>query len=256
MSYIQAIVMGIVEGITEFLPISSTGHLILTADFLNIPQTNFLKSFQIAIQFGAILAVVFLYWKRIFLEIDTMKKILTAFVPTGIIGFIFYDFIRESLISNKNLVAISLVLGGLVIIFFEKFLYGKKSKTKNINNISYFQAIFIGFFQAISIIPGISRSAATVIGGLIFGISRRTIVEFSFILAVPTMAVATVFDLFRNIDYFNSDQLGILGVGFLVSFLMAILAIKFLLNFVKKYSFVSFGVYRIVIGILLVLFLL
>lgn len=249
MSYFHAIIIGIVQGITEFLPISSTGHMILTAELLKIKSSAFLTSFEIIIQLGSILAVVFLYWKKLFSGIEIWKKIIVAFLPSVIFGFIFYPFIKKMLEGNTT-VLWSLFLGGIILIIFELYHKEKAGDVDEIEKISYGQAVKIGLFQCIAMIPGVSRSAATIVGGLTQGLKRQTIVEFSFLLAVPTMCAATGLDLLKNVSSFNLNQAGILFVGFITAFLVAILGIKFLLSIVKKYTFVGFGIYRIIVAVL------
>jgi len=239
-----------VEGVSEFLPISSTGHLILTSRLMGISQTEFVKTFEIAIQLGAILSVVVLYWKKFLMNLEVLKKVCAAFLPTAIIGFAFYKSIKQYLLGNSHIVIWALFLGGVFLIIFELFHHEKETAVKEITSISYKQAMLIGAFQSIAIIPGVSRSAAAIIGGLILGLRRDVIVEFSFLLAVPTMLAATLLDLYKNANAFTQDQFAFLGVGFATSFIVAILAIKFLLSFIKKHSFISFGVYRILIALL------
>lgn len=254
MDLISALILGIVEGITEFLPISSTGHLILTAHLLKIAQTDFLKSFEIAIQLGAILSVVVLYWRSLIADIKALKRVLAAFIPTAIIGFLLYKVIKNYLLGNERIVLISLFLGGIFLILFELLYREKETASSSIADISYGQAVAIGLFQSISVIPGVSRAAATICGGLLLGLKRKTIVEFSFLLAVPTMLAATGFDLIKSAGSFSSAQFGLLAVGFIVSFITAIFGIKFLLNFIKGHNFVSFGIYRIAAALLFWLF--
>lgn len=249
---INAVILGLVEGITEFLPISSTAHLILASDVLKLVQTDYLKSFEISIQLGAILAVVFLYW-RDFLNIGTLKKIILAFIPTGIAGYFLYKVVKSYLLGNIVVVLIALAAGGLFLILFERIHKDKKEAELPVLAISNFNCLVIGLFQAISMIPGVSRSAATIIGGLILKIPRLTIVKFSFLLAVPTMAAATGYDLMKNAGSFNSGQFQFLAVGFIVSFLSAVVAIRWLLAYVKNHTFLSFGVYRIILVILFLL---
>lgn len=254
MEFIQAIILGIVEGITEFLPISSTGHLILAADILKLPDTEFWKTFKIVIQLGAILAVVILYWRRIITNLPLMKKILVAFLPTAIIGFVAYPYIKDLLLSNITVVLWSLFLGGVAIFFFEKFWAQRMSGTEkvltNLESMSYKQALGVGLAQSVSIIPGVSRAAATILGGLIMGLDRKSIVEFSFMLAIPTMAGATGLDLLNSAGGFTTNQFMILGVGFLVSFITAWLAVKWLIRYIQTNNFISFGVYRVVLAVL------
>lgn len=250
MDLFYAIIFGVVEGITEFLPISSTGHLILTARVLNFPQTEFLKSFEIVIQLGAILSVIVLYGRSLLINGAVIKKVLAAFVPTAVVGFALYKVVKKTLLGNTDVVLWSLFLGGIVLIIFDLFHRESKVATEEIAHISYKQAILIGLFQAIAIVPGVSRAAATIIGGLILGLRRKTIVEFSFLLAVPTMLAATALDLFKNAASFSVDQMGFLTVGFLTSFVVALASIKFLLYFIKNHNFSSFGIYRMTIALL------
>lgn len=255
MSYLHSIILGIVQGITEFLPISSTGHLILVSRVLNIPQTDFVKTFEIAIQFGSILAVVILYWKKLFAGWDTIKKVAVAFIPTGIIGFILYKIVKTFLLGNEWVVVGSLFIVGIALIVVELVLKkkGRGFRVQGLETITYKQAAAIGVIQSLGMIPGVSRSGSTILGGLLMGIDRKTIVDFSFLLAIPTMLAATGYDLLKNFDSISSADLGVLGVGFLVSFLVAIPAVIFLIKFVKKYDFVGFGVYRIIVAIVFAL---
>lgn len=261
MGFLDSIIFGIVEGITEFLPISSTGHLILTSKILNLPNTDFLKTFEISIQLGAILSVVVLYWKKFLVNLAILKRVALAFVPTGILGLLFYKIVKTYLMNSALVILISLFAGGVVLILFEVW-YEKKNilsrqslsasfqAGEDIRCISYKNSFLIGVFQSIAMIPGVSRSAATIIGGLLLGFSRQTIVEFSFLLAVPTMMAATGLDLFKNANSFSTDQFVILLVGFVISFFVALLTIKWLLKFIKNHSFISFGIYRIIISLI------
>jgi undecaprenyl-diphosphatase len=253
MTPFDALVLGIVEGVTEFLPISSTGHLILTSSLLDIPSSDFLKTFEISIQLGAILAVVALYW-RSFLNVEILKRIVVGFIPTGIIGLALYNIVKAYLLGNELVVLAALALGGLALILFELFHTENPTGSEGVENITYGQAALVGLFQAVAIVPGVSRSAATILGGLLIGIKRVTIVEFSFLLAVPTMGAATSLDLLKSAGAISSGQLFPLTIGFTVSFLVALAAIRFLLSFVRSRSFISFGVYRIVIACIFFLF--
>ncbi len=250
MDMLQVFIFGIVEGITEFLPVSSTGHLMLTAKLLHISQSEFMKSFEIAIQLGAILSVVVLYWPRLTKGIDIWKKLLVAFIPAAIIGALLYKLIKKYLLANSDIVLWSLFLGGVFLVIFELLHRDKEDGTDDLAAVSYPQALFIGFFQCLAMIPGVSRSASTIIGGLVAGLKRKVIVEFSFLLAIPTMLAATVLDLYKSAHVFKSGQFVSLGIGFSVSFIVAIIAIKFLLAFIKRHSFVSFGIYRIFIALI------
>lgn len=250
MNIFQALILGIVEGVSEFLPISSTGHLILASRIMGISQTEFIKTFEIAIQLGAIMSVVALYWKKFLINPEAFKRIAVAFLPTAIVGLVLYKIIKKFLLGNSSVVIWSLFLGGIFLILFELFHHEKKGAAGEISAISYKQAVLVGAFQSIAVIPGVSRSAATIIGGLILGLQRELIVEFSFLLAVPTMLAATLLDLYKNAGTFNQSQFALLAVGFVVSFIVAILAIKFLMAFIKKHSFISFGIYRILVALL------
>jgi undecaprenyl-diphosphatase len=250
MNILHGVILGIVEGVTEFLPISSTGHLMLTASKLGLEQTEFLKSFEIAIQLGAILSVIVLYWKMLVRGLDIWKRVLVAFLPTLCIGLVFYKIAKRFLLANNTVVLWSLFLGGIFLIIFEVFYREKPDAADAIPLISYKQSLCIGIFQSVAIIPGVSRSAATIIGGLALGLKRRTIVEFSFFLAIPTMLAATTLDMLHSARNFDGQQFIILGVGFMVSFLVATIAIKFLLVFIKRHNFVLFGLYRIAVAVL------
>lgn len=247
MDVLYSIIFGIVEGLTEFLPVSSTGHLMLTAKILGFEQTDFIKSFEIIIQFGAITSVIVLYWKYFFVKFEVLKRVMVAFIPTAIIGLIFYKIIKEFLLSSQVVVLWALLIGGVVLIIFELLYKGKNVKSTEISKMSYKNSILIGIFQSIAMIPGVSRSAATILGGLSLGMDRKAIVEFSFLLAVPTMLAATGLDLVKNVHTFSLDQIQFLVIGFVTSFIVAILSIKFFLNYIKRHTFISFGFYRVIL---------
>lgn len=249
-SFFHAFVFGIVEGITEFLPVSSTGHLMLTAKLFQINQSEFVKSFEIAIQLGAILSVVVLYWQRLARSFEIWKRLLVAFIPAALIGAVCYKTIKRLFMGSSNVVLWALFLGGISLIVFELLYREKEKAIDDLLGISYPQALVIGLFQSVAMIPGVSRAAATIIGGLIVGLKRKAIVEFSFLLAIPTMLAATAWDLFKSANVFKPGQFVLLGEGFLVSFLVAIIAIKFLLAFIKRHNFIYFGVYRIIVALL------
>ncbi|MEK7110997.1 MAG: undecaprenyl-diphosphate phosphatase, partial [Patescibacteria group bacterium] len=235
MNLIQTAILSIVEGITEFLPISSTGHLILVSKLLNLPQTEFVKSFEIIIQLGAIMAVVVLYFKKLIDDKKLFPKVLTAFIPSAIIGFVLYKFIKQYLIGNPQIVLISLFIGGILLIILEKILV--KIKIKNyleIEELGLKSCLLIGLSQTVSMIPGVSRAAATIIGGMSVGLSRQSAVEFSFLLAVPTMAAATGLDLLKSYQYFSSQDIKMLTLGFIISFISAKIAVEWLIKFMKN----------------------
>jgi undecaprenyl-diphosphatase len=196
-SLLYALILGVVEGVTEFLPISSTAHLILASDLLHLTETEFVKSFQIIIQLGAILSVVVLYWKK-FWNWEVLIKLAVAFIPTGIIGLTVYKIVKGYLLGNLRVVLASLLVGGIALIVFERFNKHEMADEIDFSEITYGRALLIGLFQTIAVIPGVSRSAATIVGGSLIGISKRTIVEFSFMLAVPTMLAASVLDLYKS----------------------------------------------------------
>lgn len=252
MDIFQAIILGVVEGISEFLPISSTGHLILASNLMSIPQTEFVKSFEIAIQSGAILSVVFLYWKKMVSDVELGKRVIVAFIPTAIVGFTLYSFIKEFLIGNVYVVLIALLAGGIALILIEIVMKREVNpkETTSFKMPSYKQSLGIGIFQSVAIIPGVSRSASSIIGGMVLGTNRDTAVEFSFLLAVPTLLAATVLDLGSTGFNFNGEQWTLLGVGFITSFIVAIFAIKWFIKFVATNTFIPFGVYRIGLAVL------
>jgi len=245
---IQTLTLSLVEGVTEFLPISSTGHLILTAQILNIPQTEFVKSFLIIIQLGAILAVITLYWKML-LDTKMWPKIIAGFIPSAVVGLILYEFIKGYLFENSLITVVALFVGGIIFILVE--LWDKnKEKSKDMNELTNLNAFVIGLFQAISIIPGTSRAGATIIGARVLGFQRKTAAEFSFLLAVPTMLGATTLDIYKTKLDFTNYELFLLLIGFVASFIFALMAIKLLLSYLKNHTFIIFGIYRIILAIL------
>ena len=247
-SLLHTAIFALVEGVTEFLPVSSTGHLILTADLLHIAQTEVQKSFEIAIQLGAILAVVVLYGKSLLRDARTMLLVASAFIPTAIIGFLLHGFVKRVLLGSTPVVLWSLLLGGVVLLVFER-LRPEKSSAPEITQMTFFQAVLIGICQSLALVPGVSRSAATIVGGELLGVSRKAIVEFSFLLAIPTMAAATGYDLLKSAAEFRAGDVQSLAVGFVLSFLVALVAIKWFLDYMKNHSFAVFGLYRILLGI-------
>ena len=251
MSYLQAIIIAIVEGITEFLPISSTGHMIITQSILGVPYTDFVKAFTVNIQFGAILSVIILYWKRFFQSLNFYYKLLVAFIPAAVIGFLLGDYI-DALLENVVVVAISLVAGGVILLFVDNWFKNSDEKQKD---ISYLQALKIGFFQCIAMIPGVSRSAATIVGGMSQKLSRKHAAEFSFFLAVPTMFAASAYKLLKTYEVFDASNIKVLIVGNVVAFIVAMVAIKGFITFLTKYGFKTFGYYRIIVGLLILILL-
>lgn len=246
MTFWQVVVLGIVEGLTEFLPVSSTGHLILAGKVLGIPGSPLLTSFEITSQLGAILAVVILYGKTMLVRWQVSKRILVAFVPTTLLGVVFYKLVKTVLLDSPAVVLWALLVGGTVLIGFELW-YKKHAQHKidKLEKLGYNQALGLGVAQTLAMIPGVSRSAATILGGLWMGIDRATVVEFSFLLAVPTMIAATGFDLLHTAGGFSGRELWLLGLGMVVSFVVALASIRWFLAYVTYHSFIPFGVYRI-----------
>ncbi len=249
MTFLQSGILGLVEGFTEFLPISSTAHLILASAVLKIAQTDFLKSFEIIIQLGAILAIVVYYWKFLWHHKKIWPTLLVAFLPTAVIGLAVHSLVKKYLLGNTSVALWSLLIGGIVLIVFEVWHGEKKDGTSDIEKITYKQALCLGLFQSIAIIPGVSRSAATIVGGMLLGFRRRAIVDFSFMLAIPTMAAATALDLVKSAGTFSLAQADLLAVGFVVSFAAALFSVVWLLRYIRSHSFVSFGVYRILLAL-------
>lgn len=245
MNAFHAIILSIVEGITEFLPISSTGHMILTSTLLKIPETEFVKSFEIIIQLGAILAVLVLYWKKLLTDRETFTRVAIAFVPTAIVGLVLYKYIKDVLLGNPWIVVWSFAIGGILLIILEKIHKEKTEHKDEIKNMSFMQAFAVGVAQSVSVIPGVSRAAATIVGALLFGMKREPAVEFSFLLAIPTMAAATGLDLVKSGRHFTGSQYELLAIGFIGAFITALLTVKWFIGFVKTHTFISFGFYRI-----------
>lgn len=266
MSILDTIIIAIVEGLTEFLPVSSTGHMIIAQNILGVPSDDFVKAFTFIIQFGAILSVVVLYWKRFFRlnttpapegagafkrflhKYDFYWKLFVAFIPAAILGFLFNDAI-DAMLESVEVVAVTLILGGIFMLFSDK-IFNKGSEETILTEKKAFN---IGLFQCISMIPGVSRSMATIVGGMAQKLTRKAAAEFSFFLAVPTMLAATLFKMLKLFTDENSAQalkenVDTLIIGNVVAFIVAMLAIKFFINFVTKYGFKAFGWYRIVVG--------
>ncbi len=248
MTIFQVIVLAIIEGLTEFLPISSTGHLILAQKYLSVTTSEFTKSFDIMIQFAAILAVVWIFRHRLFKSPKIWKSAIIAFIPTGIIGFTLYQLIRHVLLGNPLIVVYALFLGGLVLLLVDR-AFKIDHSLKISKDLSTPQLLGIGLFQSISIIPGVSRSAASIIGGLSFGLTRAQAVEFSFFLAIPTMLAASGYDLLKSGLGFSPEEYRLLALGCLISFLSALVAVRLFIDYVKKHDFTLFAVYRILLSI-------
>jgi undecaprenyl-diphosphatase len=253
MTYLEAIILAIIEGLTEFLPVSSTGHIIMGTALLGIESTPFVKLFTVAIQLGTILSVLVLYLKRFFRTFDFYLKLLVAFIPSAILGLLFSDVIDDMLESPAT-VAISLVVGGIILLFVDKWF--NDARVKDSDDVSYFTALKIGFFQCLAMIPGTSRSGASIVGGMSQKLSRKAAAEFSFFLAVPTMFGATakkLLDFYQDGHSFGGNEIGILVVGNIVGFVVAVIAIKSFINYLAKNGFKLFGYYRIIVGSLILL---
>ncbi len=257
MSFFSAIILAIVEGLTEFLPVSSTGHMIIVSSLFGIATDPFAKTFTVAIQLGAILSVIVLYWKRFFQSIDFYFKLIIAVIPAMIFGFLLNDFI-DQLLERIEIVAVMLILGGVVFLLIDRVF--KETELDGETHVNYRTAFKIGLFQCIAMVPGVSRSAATIIGGLSQKLTKQTAAEFSFFLAVPTMFLATAYKLlifYKSGNSFGKDEIMLLAVGNIVAFIVAALAIKSFITYLSKHGFKLFGYYRITLGvILLVLYLL
>ncbi|PIQ20344.1 MAG: UDP-diphosphatase [Cytophagales bacterium CG18_big_fil_WC_8_21_14_2_50_42_9] len=251
MNWWQVVILSIVEGLTEFLPVSSTGHMIIASSLLGISQFEFTGIFITSIQFGAILSVVFLYWRRFLQSFDFYLKLFVGFLPFGIAGFLLKDVIEE-LLKSVTVVAIMLVLGGIVLLFIDRY-FNRASKTDS--QPTYKQALFIGLFQCLALLPGISRSAATMVGALTQNFNRKSAAEFSFLLAVPTMFVITAYQMYKSYQIIRPEDLKMLLWGNIISFFVAIFAIKFFVDFLTKYGFRVFGIYRILVGVLILVLL-
>ena len=256
MDYAQALILAVVEGLTEFLPVSSTGHLVLTTTLLGIEQTEFVKSFEIIIQLGSILAIIFLYWRTLLLNRSVWKTLFVAFLPTAIIGFTVYRIVKDVLLGNAIVTVIALFLGGIALISIEYFLKKKEGNISDIQKISPKKAMIIGLAQSLAMVPGVSRSAATIIGGTLLGLKRKTAIEFSFLLAVPTMLAATGYDLLKTSFSFTPYEYSVLGVGMIGAFIVAILAVKIFLKYIERHNFIAFGIYRIILSLLFYFFIL
>lgn len=258
MSILHAIILAIIEGLTEFLPVSSTGHMIIGSSLMGIASDPFTKMFTVAIQFGAILSVIVLYWKRFLPEKQSLRqtfhfytKLLVAFIPAAILGFALNDFI-DALLERVDVVGYALILGGIFFLFIDRIFRNNEEFLDQ--ELKYSSAVKIGFFQTIAMIPGVSRSAATIIGGLTQNLNKRTAAEFSFFLAVPTMFAATAYKMLKFYEEggaFGSNEITLLVIGNLVAFVVAILAIKSFINFLTRHGFRMFGYYRILVGIVI-----
>lgn len=256
MSYLEAIILAIIEGLTEFLPVSSTGHMIIGTALMGLEPSDFVKLFTIFIQLGTILSVLVLYWKRFFKSLDFYYKLVVAAIPASILGFVFNDVI-DSLLESPLMVAVMLVVGGVILLFVDRWF--NKPKMDNSDDISFKQAFIIGCYQCLALIPGTSRSASTIIGGMTQKLTRKAAAEFSFFLAIPMMLGASIvklYSFFKAGNTINSEQINLLIVGNIVGFIVAIVAIKTFIDILTKYGFKAFGWYRIVLGMIIIVMLL
>ena len=253
MTIIDSIILGVIEGFTEFLPISSTGHLIVASEFLGIDQTNVTKAYEVIIQFAAILAVIFNYKDKFtFKKIDLWTKVFLAFIPIAVVGFIFSSQIKA--LFSIEVVAIMFIIGGVIFLIVEKFFIPNESyMIDDVEEVTLKQSLIIGFAQIFALVPGTSRAGSTIIGALLVGLSRKASAEFSFLLAFPVMSAVTAYDLLKHYHEFNDANLTALAIGFVVSFFIAYITIKLFLAFLEKFTFIAFGIYRIIFGILLLI---
>ena len=252
MGILESILLGIIEGITEFLPISSTGHLIVASEFLNIDQTNVTKAYEVIIQFAAILAVVLNYSDKFSIKkIELWKKLTLAFIPIGAVGFVFSSQIKA--MFDIKIVAIMFIIGGIVFLIVEKFYKETDKHIDDVEKVTYKQSLYIGLAQIFALIPGTSRAGSTIIGAMLVKLNRKAAAEFSFLLAFPVMCATTGYDLLKHYKDFTDANFIILGVGFVTAFIVAYITIKLFLKFLENFTFVSFGIYRIVFGTILLL---
>jgi len=248
----QAIIIGIIEGFTEFLPISSTGHMIVASEFMGLPQDVAMKAYEVIIQFAAILAVMLIYKEKItFKKLDLWMKLMAAFMPLAIVGFIFKDQIKA--LFSVEVVAWMFIIGGIVFLIVEYFYKEEPHHVKEVENTSYKQAMWVGFAQLFSFIPGTSRAGATIIGGMLAGLDRKTASDFSFLLAIPVMGAVSSYDLLKHYHEFAGANWSAFVIGFVVAFVVAYITVKLFLVFIQKFSFVPFGIYRIVFGVFLLM---
>ena len=252
MDIFQAIIIGIIEGFTEFLPISSTGHMIVASEFLGIDQNAVTKAYEVIIQFAAILAVMLIYKEKMsFNKVNLWIKLMVSFLPIAAVGFIFKDHIKT--LFNVETVAWMFIIGGVIFLVVEYFYKEKEHHISEVEEVSFSQAIWVGVAQVFSLIPGTSRAGATIIGGLLVGLDRKTSTEFSFLLAIPVMAAVTGYDLLKHYEEFANAEWTAFIVGFVTAFVVAYITIKLFLVFIQRFTFVAFGVYRILFGVILLM---
>ncbi len=248
MTILDALILGTLEGLTEFLPISSTGHLILASELLGLNQTDAHKAFEVSIQLGSILAVLFLFAHKLLVNKTLWIKIAIAFLPTAVFGFLFYKTIKS--LFGVETVAVMLVIGGILFLVIE-YLHRNRddSSDKTVESLTIKESLMIGLFQSISMIPGTSRSGMTMLGGIFAGLSRKSAAEFSFLLAIPTMFAATAYDLYKNRAMMVIDDYSLVAIGFVTAFVVAFITVKWMMQFLTHHTFVVFGIYRIIVGL-------
>lgn len=252
MGIFESILLGIIEGFTEFLPISSTGHLIVASEALGIDQTQVTKAYEVIIQFAAILAVLFTYKDKFHpSKINLWMKISLSFLPIGIIGFICADYIKA--MFDIKIVAWMFIIGGIVFLIMEKYYDEKKAYIEDIEQVTYKQSFYIGLAQVFALIPGTSRAGSTIIGAMLVGLSRKASAEFSFLLALPVMGATTAYDILKHYDDFVGANFTVLAIGFITAFIVAYLTMKLFLAFLQRFTFVAFGIYRILFGLILLI---
>lgn len=252
MGIFESILLGIIEGFTEFLPISSTGHLIVASQALGIDQTHVTKAYEVIIQFAAILAVLLTYSDKFTIKkIELWKKLILAFIPIGAVGFIFSSQIKA--MFDIKIVAIMFIVGGIIFLIVEKFYTEKEHFIDDVEKVSYKQALWIGIAQIAALIPGTSRAGSTIIGAMLVGLNRKASAEFSFLLAFPVMCATTGYDLLKHYKDFSDANLVVLGVGFVTAFIVAYITIKLFLKFLENFTFIAFGIYRIIFGTILLI---
>ena len=252
MGIFESILLGIIEGFTEFLPISSTGHLIVASEFMNIDQNHVTKAYEVIIQFAAILAVLLNYKDKFHpSKIELWKKLILAFIPIGAVGFIFSSQIKA--MFDIKIVAIMFIIGGILFLIVERFYKETDKHIDDIEKVSYRQALWIGVAQIFALIPGTSRAGSTIIGAMLVGLNRKASAEFSFLLAFPVMCATTGYDLLKHYKDFSDSNLMVLGIGFITAFIVAYLTIKLFLKFLENFTFVAFGIYRIIFGLALLI---
>ena len=254
MTLLHAIILAIVEGLTEYLPVSSTGHIILASAFLGINENEFVKDYTVIVQFGAILSVVALYWRDLLRSFELYKKLFVAFLPAAVIGFTLKDPI-QSLLGSVTVVAWSLLIGGIFLLFIDKWLAKKDlgNQLRSTDQLTLKDSLIIGVAQCAALIPGVSRSASTIVGGLVRNLDRKTAAEFSFLLAVPTLGAATAYKLLKIAPQITSADITVIVVGNIASFIVGAITIKTFVKYLSRYGFKVFGYYRIIVGSLILI---